>query len=57
MGERLAKKVWEIIETGHLQRLDHVDPKVELLKLFIGVWGAGPKTAEQWIAKVCYFMN
>lgn len=51
VGERIAKKVWEIIETGQLERLNHVDPKVELLKLFTGVWGAGPKTAELWVAR------
>ena len=52
VGDRLAKKIWEIIETGHLRRLDHIDPKVELLNKFSGVWGAGPKTAEQWVAQV-----
>ena len=52
VGERLAKKVLEIIETGHLQRLDHIDPRVEKLNLFSGVWGAGPKTAEEWVARV-----
>ena len=61
VGERLAKKVWEIIETGHLKRLDNVDPKIETLKLFNGVWGAGPKTAEQWQARVsmngCKLLN
>ena len=52
VGDRLAKKIWEIIETGHLRRLDHIDPKVELLNKFSGVWGVGPKTAEQWVAQV-----
>ena len=51
VGERLAKKIWEIVETGHLRRLDHVDPKQEALNLFVGVWGAGPTTAEAWISQ------
>lgn len=51
VGERLAKKIWEIVQTGHLRRLDHVDPKQEALNLFAGVWGAGPTTAEAWISQ------
>ena len=39
VGERLAKKIWEIIQTGHLRRLDHVDPKQDAINLFVGVWG------------------
>ena len=51
VGERLAKKIWEIVQTGHLRRLDHVEPKQEALNLFVGVWGAGPTTAEAWISQ------
>ena len=51
VGERLAKKIWEIVETGHLRRLDHVDPKQEAIYLFVGVWGAGPTTAEAWVSQ------
>ena len=51
VGERLAKKIWEIVETGHLRRLDHVDPNQEAINLFVGVWGAGPTTAETWVSQ------
>ena len=51
VGERLAKKIWEIVQTGHLRRLDHVDPKQEAINLLVGVWGAGPTTAESWISQ------
>lgn len=51
VGEKLAKKIWEIVETGHLRRLDHIDPKTEAVNLFADVWGAGPKTAEVWVSK------
>ena len=51
VGERLAKKIWEIVQTGHLRRLDHVDPRQEALNLFVGVWGAGPTTAETWVSQ------
>ena len=51
VGERLAKKIWEIIQTGHLRRLEHVDPKQDAINLFVGVWGAGPMTAETWVSQ------
>ena len=51
VGERLANKIWEIVETGHLRRLDHVDPKQDAINLFVGVWGAGPTTAEAWVSQ------
>lgn len=51
VGERLAKKIWEIVQTGHLRRLDHVDPRQDALNLFVGVWGAGPITAEAWVSQ------
>ena len=52
IGDRLAKKIWEIVETGHLRRLDHIDEKSELINKFAGVWGAGPSTAATWVAQV-----
>ncbi|CAB4004769.1 DNA polymerase lambda-like, partial [Paramuricea clavata] len=51
VGERLANKIWEIVQTGHLQRLDHLDAKTDAMELFCNLWGAGPKTAETWVAK------
>ncbi len=52
VGDRLAKKIIEIIETGHLRRLDHMGPNIDVINLFADVWGAGPKTAEGWVAQV-----
>ncbi|XP_065071348.1 DNA polymerase lambda-like isoform X1 [Rhopilema esculentum] len=51
IGDRLAIKIAEIIETGHLRRLDHLDPNIEIINKFADVWGAGPKTAEKWVAQ------
>jgi len=51
IGERLAKKIAEILETGHLRRLDHLDPNLDIINKFNAVWGAGPKTAETWLAQ------
>ena len=52
VGERLANKIWEIVQTGHLKRLDHLDAKTDAVELFCNLWGAGPKTAETWVTKV-----
>ena len=52
VGDRLAKKIIEILETGYLRRLDHMRPNIDVINLFADVWGAGPKTAEAWVAKV-----
>lgn len=50
LGDGMASKIWEMLETGHLRRTQEIceteDAKV--LELFTGVWGAGPKTAQQW---------
>ncbi|XP_066927392.1 DNA polymerase lambda-like [Clytia hemisphaerica] len=51
VGGRLAEKIWEIIETGHLRRLDHIDEKSELINKFAAVWGAGPSAAATWAAQ------
>lgn len=50
VGKRLADKVAEIIESGKLRKVTEVceGEEAETLKLFIGVWGAGPTTAQSW---------
>ncbi|XP_078668034.1 DNA polymerase lambda-like [Branchiostoma floridae x Branchiostoma belcheri] len=49
VGQRLADKIWEVVESGHLRKLDHLGPEHEALNLFNDVWGAGAKTAQQWL--------
>ncbi|XP_066277640.1 DNA polymerase lambda-like isoform X2 [Branchiostoma lanceolatum] len=49
VGQRLADKIWEVVESGHLRKLDHLGPEHEALNLFNDVWGAGSKTAQQWL--------
>lgn len=49
MGKRLAEKIAEIASSGHLRRLDHLDPDLEALERFTNLWGAGPTTARQWV--------
>lgn len=53
IGERLADKVYEIISSGRLRRLDHVDREKEnTIKMFMGVHGIGQTTAEQFYTRV-----
>jgi DNA polymerase lambda len=49
VGKRLAEKIAEIASSGHLRRLDHLDPDLEAIECFTNVWGAGPTTARQWL--------
>ena len=53
MGERLANKIYEIITSGHLRRLDQVDQEKEkVITMFKGIHGVGATTAQQFYAKV-----
>ena len=54
MGERLANKIYEIITSGHLRRLDQVDQEKEkVITMFKGIHGVGATTAQQFYARVC----
>ncbi|KAM6266214.1 DNA polymerase lambda isoform 2-T2 [Porphyrio hochstetteri] len=48
IGKRMAEKILEILETGHLRKLDHISESVPVLELFSNIWGAGVKTAQMW---------
>ncbi|NXL56094.1 DPOLL polymerase, partial [Chordeiles acutipennis] len=48
IGKRMAEKILEILESGHLRKLDHISESVPVLELFSGIWGAGAKTAQMW---------
>lgn len=51
IGKSLANKIWEIIESGHLRKIDELcsGKKVEAINLFNKIWGVGPTTSQQWI--------
>ncbi|KAG1676100.1 DNA polymerase lambda [Nymphon striatum] len=51
VGERLADKIYEIIQSGHLRKIDEVcsGERMEAINLFTELWGAGPTTAELWV--------
>ncbi|XP_029950997.1 DNA polymerase lambda [Salarias fasciatus] len=48
IGKRMADKIDEIMESGHLRKLDHIGEAVPVLELFSNIWGAGTKTAQLW---------
>ncbi|KAL7273203.1 phosphoglycerate kinase [Rhizina undulata] len=52
IGTRIAQKIEEIVETDNLRRLDYakLEPADEILKLFLGVYGARLTQAQRWIA-------
>ncbi|XP_022247566.1 DNA polymerase lambda-like isoform X2 [Limulus polyphemus] len=51
IGTQLADKIWEIIQSGHLRKIDEVccSERNSAIGLFTKVWGAGPSTAELWV--------
>lgn len=48
----MAEKILEILESGHLRKLDHISESVPVLELFSNIWGAGTKTAHMWYHQV-----
>ncbi|XP_074151486.1 DNA polymerase lambda [Sminthopsis crassicaudata] len=48
IGKRMAEKIMEIVESGHLRKLDHISDSVPVLELFSNIWGVGSKTAQMW---------
>lgn len=48
VGKRMAEKIVEILESGHLRKLDHISESVPVLERFSNIWGAGTKTAQMW---------
>lgn len=48
----MAEKILEILESGHLRKLDHISESVPVLELFSHIWGAGVKTAQMWYQQV-----
>ena len=54
IGKRLADKIWEIVETGELRKLDEFKSREEInsIKLFTSIHGVGPTIAQQFISLV-----
>ncbi|KAI5788161.1 putative DNA polymerase POL4, partial [Pyronema domesticum] len=53
IGPSLASKIEEIASTGNLNQLDTTKTSSEdkALKLFLGIYGVGPKKAREWVLK------
>jgi DNA polymerase IV len=51
IGQRLADKIEEIVLTDRLRKLDNTrnDPLDAVLRLFLGIYGAGLVQANKWI--------
>uniref|UniRef100_A0A674I771 DNA polymerase n=1 Tax=Terrapene triunguis TaxID=2587831 RepID=A0A674I771_9SAUR len=48
IGKWMAEKILEILESGHLRKLDHISESVAVLEVFSNIWGAGVKKAQMW---------
>uniref|UniRef100_A0A8C1K468 Polymerase (DNA directed), lambda n=1 Tax=Cyprinus carpio TaxID=7962 RepID=A0A8C1K468_CYPCA len=47
IGKRMADKIMEITESGHLRKLDHIGEEVPVVKMFTNIWGTdGFRTLE-----------
>ncbi|CAD6446693.1 9e0816d0-2c46-44c0-9507-b0847a2cdc38 [Sclerotinia trifoliorum] len=53
IGQRIAKKIEEIVLTGRLLRLGNAEaePGDKILKLFMGIYGVNFKLASKWISQ------
>ncbi|KAH8675619.1 hypothetical protein BX600DRAFT_453097 [Xylariales sp. PMI_506] len=53
IGDRLADKIEEIVNTGELQRLKHAreEPNAESRALFLKIYGVGIQQANKWIGQ------
>ena len=53
VGARLADKIEEIVASGSLRQLELTmsDPMLQLLRLFMGIYGAGRSQAHRWISQ------
>lgn len=54
VGSKLADKIWEIVESGGLRKLDEFksSDEIKTLELFGNLWGAGAVTSRQWYQQV-----
>ncbi|XP_056385469.1 DNA polymerase lambda isoform X2 [Hyla sarda] len=48
IGKKMADKIDEILDSGHLRKIDHISDSVTILEMFSNIWGAGVKTAQSW---------
>ena len=51
VGDSIATKIGEILDTGRLKAAQCSDPHTEAMVLFTNIWGVGTETAEAWYAQ------
>jgi DNA polymerase lambda len=53
VGQKVAEKVWEIVETGHLKNLVELNSREDIraIKLFTTIHGVGPSVAQTFVAQ------
>ena len=56
IGEKIAKKIGEINETGSLRRLTS-DRRTEAVQMLSEVWGAGPEAVKRWLSLGYYTLE
>ena len=54
IGTRLADRIWEIVQTGDLKKLDYLKSRDDIssIELFTTVHGIGPTSAQNFVAQV-----
>lgn len=54
IGKRLADRIWEIAETGDLDKLEYLKSRDDIssVELFTTVHGIGPTSAQNFVAQV-----
>lgn len=54
IGSRLADKIAEIVQSGHLRKIDHVcqGEEAKILNIFNNIWGVGPTVAQEFVQLV-----
>ena len=52
VGDRLADKIYEIVQSGHLRRLDHINEEEKLVDVFKKIWGVGATSARRFVQLV-----
>ena len=51
VGDRLASHIVEIVQTGNLERTDHLSPEYEIVRQFMKIYGVGPTKAAEFVQK------
>jgi DNA polymerase lambda len=53
IGNRIATQIWEIVQTGDLEKLNELNKRQDLvvIKTFISIHGVGPTTAQGFYAQ------